>query len=159
MTDQHSRAGVPNVRVDRQGDVAHVVLANGPGGNALDLDTACALRDAIAAVTADPAVRAIVLRGEGERFCVGGDLRAFERAPIGANATCSMRAMTSLSRRPRLLKTKCRNMADSSNPRWKSTADKASAVTSLRVMPNAGYRAAPSRQDVVRIHESPDPTW
>ncbi len=85
MNYQYSRADAPRVRVDQQRDVAHVVLANGPGGNALDLETASALRDALHAVTTDSAVRTIVLRGEGERFCVGGDLRAFERAPMGEN--------------------------------------------------------------------------
>ncbi len=43
--------------------------------NAIDLDLACAFRDAIVSASNDAEVRAIVIAGEGSNFCSGGDLR------------------------------------------------------------------------------------
>jgi len=43
--------------------------------NSLDGPTKDALRDTLAQVAADPAVRAVVLTGSGKGFCVGQDLR------------------------------------------------------------------------------------
>ncbi|MFF5361735.1 enoyl-CoA hydratase/isomerase family protein [Streptomyces scabiei] len=65
------------VRVVRHPDAVVEVLLDDPGrGNALDLATAEALRDATARVAADPG-GAVLLRSSGDTFCVGGDLRAF----------------------------------------------------------------------------------
>ncbi len=44
--------------------------------NALDPHLAAALRDATAAAAEDPAVRAVLLTGNGGHFCVGGDVKA-----------------------------------------------------------------------------------
>lgn len=44
--------------------------------NALDADLARSLCDAIAAAAEDPSVRAVLLRGAGGHFCVGGDVKA-----------------------------------------------------------------------------------
>ncbi|MDT9594113.1 enoyl-CoA hydratase-related protein [Nocardioides zeae] len=59
-----------SVEVERQDAVAVVHL----GRPALDTPTKEALRDALADVGADPAVRAVVLTGRGRAFCVGQDL-------------------------------------------------------------------------------------
>jgi 2-(1,2-epoxy-1,2-dihydrophenyl)acetyl-CoA isomerase len=76
---------VTTVRVDSGGDgVTSIVLARPERGNALDLATAEALRDAVTEVLTAEATRTVVLRGDGDRFCVGGDLRAFADAPDGA---------------------------------------------------------------------------
>jgi 2-(1,2-epoxy-1,2-dihydrophenyl)acetyl-CoA isomerase len=80
--DQHPQR---NVRVDYAGGTAHVVLDRPDRDNALDLATALDLRDALREAVAGAGVRAIVLRAEGKRFSVGGDLRAFREAPPGAN--------------------------------------------------------------------------
>ncbi|WP_405622756.1 enoyl-CoA hydratase/isomerase family protein [Streptomyces sp. NBC_00076] len=65
------------VRVVRHPDTVVELLLDDPGrGNALDLPTAEALRDAAAQVAADPG-GAVLLRAAGGNFCVGGDLRAF----------------------------------------------------------------------------------
>lgn len=65
------------VRVVRHRDGVVELLLDDPGrGNALDLPTAEALRDAVAQITADPG-GAVLLRAAGGNFCVGGDLRAF----------------------------------------------------------------------------------
>ncbi|MDJ1159909.1 enoyl-CoA hydratase-related protein [Chelatococcus sp. SYSU_G07232] len=45
--------------------------------NAIDVEAACALRDAIAAIDVDGGVRAVLLRGEGRAFCAGGDISRF----------------------------------------------------------------------------------
>jgi enoyl-CoA hydratase/carnithine racemase len=47
--------------------------------NAIDAELASALRDAFEAAADDPAVRAVILTGEGTAFSAGGDLSRFER--------------------------------------------------------------------------------
>jgi 2-(1,2-epoxy-1,2-dihydrophenyl)acetyl-CoA isomerase len=65
------------VRVVRHPDgVVELRLEDPERGNALDLKTAEALRDAAVGVAADPG-GAVLLRAVGGTFCVGGDLRAF----------------------------------------------------------------------------------
>ncbi|BBC30365.1 Enoyl-CoA hydratase [Streptomyces graminofaciens] len=65
------------VRVVRHLDGVVELRLDDPGrGNALDLATAEALRDATAEMAADPG-GAVLLRAAGGTFCVGGDLRAF----------------------------------------------------------------------------------
>lgn len=73
-----------SVRVDEADGAVSIVLARPDRGNALDLELAEAFRDAVGAVLGAGTCRAIVLRGDGERFCVGGDLRAFADAPAGS---------------------------------------------------------------------------
>jgi 2-(1,2-epoxy-1,2-dihydrophenyl)acetyl-CoA isomerase len=65
------------VRVVRHREGIVELLLDDPGrGNALDLPTAEALRDAAAHIAQDPG-GAVLLRATGRNFCVGGDLRAF----------------------------------------------------------------------------------
>lgn len=74
------------VRVVRHPDgVVEVRLDDPRRGNALDLGTAEALRDATARVAADPG-GAVLLRAAGGTFCVGGDLRAFAGLGDGTSA-------------------------------------------------------------------------
>jgi len=47
--------------------------------NAIDAELAAALREAFEAAAGDPAVRAVILTGEGKAFSAGGDLSRFER--------------------------------------------------------------------------------
>jgi 2-(1,2-epoxy-1,2-dihydrophenyl)acetyl-CoA isomerase len=65
--------------------IATITLSRPERGNALDLATACRLKDAVVEAVDAPGARAIVLRGSGKRFCVGGDLQGFRAAEIGAN--------------------------------------------------------------------------
>ena len=64
--------------------VATVTLNRPEARNALNRPMIQELGDALAALDADPAARAIVLRGAGERaFCAGADLKGmFREAPI-----------------------------------------------------------------------------
>lgn len=58
---------------------ARITLAAPDRGNALDPDLAAALLDAVRRARADDA-RVVVLRGEGNAFCVGGDVGSFAAA-------------------------------------------------------------------------------
>ena len=57
--------------------VARLRLARPEAGNAVTGAMAREIMDAVGRCDRDPAVRAVLLTGEGRRFCVGGDLRAF----------------------------------------------------------------------------------
>lgn len=57
--------------------VATLTLNRPESLNALNLELIAALRDATARVEHDPAVRAVVIRGAGEHFMAGGDLKWF----------------------------------------------------------------------------------
>jgi 2-(1,2-epoxy-1,2-dihydrophenyl)acetyl-CoA isomerase len=62
--------------VDRNDGVVTLTMNRPDALNALDVPLKEALRDTLAAVSADPSVRAVVLTGAGTRaFCVGQDLR------------------------------------------------------------------------------------
>lgn len=60
--------------------IATVTLDRPEAGNAIDLPTARAFRDAIAQLADDPCVRVLVLAASGPRFCVGGDVRSMAAA-------------------------------------------------------------------------------
>ncbi|MCX7962564.1 MAG: enoyl-CoA hydratase [Burkholderiales bacterium] len=68
------------LRTERDGAVATVVFSNPPRMNAMTMDMWLALPPAIAALDADPAVRVIVLKGDGEKaFISGADISQFEK--------------------------------------------------------------------------------
>jgi 2-(1,2-epoxy-1,2-dihydrophenyl)acetyl-CoA isomerase len=71
-------AGRPRVRTEADGDVWRITLDRPEAGNALDPPMAHDLAAALAARPAD--TRVVLLLGEGERFCVGGDVRYFAGA-------------------------------------------------------------------------------
>ncbi|HEX2073117.1 MAG TPA: enoyl-CoA hydratase-related protein [Geodermatophilus sp.] len=75
MTSAHDR---PRVLTATDGDVWRITLDRPEAGNAIDLAMAAALGEALAA--RPEATRAVLLLGSGERFCVGGDVRAFAAA-------------------------------------------------------------------------------
>lgn len=68
------------VGVRVEGGVATVTLQRPAMGNALDLATSIALGDALESLDW-PSLSALVLRGSGNAFCVGGDLREMAAAP------------------------------------------------------------------------------
>lgn len=71
------------VRYERSGQVARIILERPDASNAFDLPATWALRDAIDAAAADAArddIAAVLLTGEGPRFCAGGDVRSFVAA-------------------------------------------------------------------------------
>ena len=56
----------------REGAVAHIRFNRPQALNALDVPMTVALRIACAEIEADPAVRALVIAGEGRAFLAGG---------------------------------------------------------------------------------------
>lgn len=71
------------VRIEREGTLAHVVLARPGALNALDLPMVAALRHALATVRDDDGVRAVLLRAEGNYFMAGGDIGFMRDAVAG----------------------------------------------------------------------------
>jgi 3-hydroxyacyl-CoA dehydrogenase len=68
------------VRVERRGPVAVLVIDN-PPVNAMGVAVRLALKGALDAAMADPAVDAVVLTGSGKHFSAGADIREFGAAP------------------------------------------------------------------------------
>src|SRR5262245_27341067 len=64
------------VEIESRGDVVVLRLSN-PPVNALAQGVRAALQDAIRAAYADPAVKAIVVTGEGRAFSAGADIAEF----------------------------------------------------------------------------------
>ena len=73
-------------------DGVAVLAFNRPdAGNGINLDMGRDLRDATATVAGDPAVRALLIRGNGKNFCVGGDLKHV--ASLGNGITPALREL------------------------------------------------------------------
>ncbi|MFS0715567.1 enoyl-CoA hydratase/isomerase family protein [Arthrobacter sp. 1P04PC] len=71
----------PGIRLDIDDDgVARLEVGIGERFNALDSDQWRALAAEARALAADPAVRAVVIRGAGGTFCSGSDLREWQDA-------------------------------------------------------------------------------
>jgi enoyl-CoA hydratase len=64
------------VIVEREGEICIVTLNRPAARNAVDGPTAQALADAFRAFDADDTARVAILRGTGEHFCGGADLKA-----------------------------------------------------------------------------------
>lgn len=69
------------VRLEVTDGVARLTMQRPGSGNAIDLEMAIALREAVATLRGDDQVGAVLIHGIGRSFCVGGDLRAFADAP------------------------------------------------------------------------------
>ncbi len=69
---------MPGVRSERDGPVATITLDRPERLNALDVPSMLALRRELEAAAAEPAIRAVLLRGAGAAFCAGGDVATME---------------------------------------------------------------------------------
>jgi enoyl-CoA hydratase len=86
------------VRSERKGAVAVLTLSRPEAMNALDQALLEALREAAERAGEDPAVRALVLTGEGRSFCVGADIQAMRAmSPAEAEAFSRMAALEALA--------------------------------------------------------------
>ncbi len=74
-------AAAPRVLTGRDGAIATVTLNRPHVRNALDLAMRQELEAALAALAADAAVRVVVLRGAGDHFCAGGDVKLMRELP------------------------------------------------------------------------------
>lgn len=70
------------VLLTRDGPVAALTLNRPAQRNCVDARVAAALRDALARIEADPAIRVAVLSGAGKVFCAGMDLKAFAAGEV-----------------------------------------------------------------------------
>jgi len=77
------------VVVERDSALATVTINRPERRNSLDAATKVALRDALAGVAADTAVRAVVLTGAGDHFCAGQDLGEHAGALEAGGATAA----------------------------------------------------------------------
>ena len=66
-----------HVRVEKEGPVLSVTLARPERRNAITVAMYAALADAVEQATADPAIRIVIFRGEGQDFAAGNDLADF----------------------------------------------------------------------------------
>ena len=85
MTEQNEQTNQADaaraVLVERHAGWAEVILNRPERRNAMEGVLVAQLRDAVRALSADPEIRAIVLRGAGGSFCSGLDLKAFNVEP------------------------------------------------------------------------------
>jgi 2-(1,2-epoxy-1,2-dihydrophenyl)acetyl-CoA isomerase len=72
------------VRLYKDGVIANVVLNRPEVFNAFDLEMAEALGRHLVALAFDEHIRGIVITGEGQAFCAGGDLKWVQSFPQGA---------------------------------------------------------------------------
>ncbi len=83
MSDYELTGGYQAIKLYRRGGVAKIELNRPERMNAWDEQLGVELRDAVQAVGADPAVRAVLVTGAGRAFSSGADLKA--RAPQTAD--------------------------------------------------------------------------
>lgn len=74
-------AAYANIKLERDGPVARLVLNRPDRRNALTHAMMLELEDCFATLRDDPGCRAVVLRGAGGHFCAGGDLDAMADMP------------------------------------------------------------------------------
>jgi 3-hydroxyacyl-CoA dehydrogenase len=77
----------PVVRLEKDGEIG-VIIVNYPPVNALGPGVSEGIDETLNAANADPAIKAMVLMGDGRSFIAGADIRGFgtgrKRAPIGS---------------------------------------------------------------------------
>ncbi len=67
----------PIVTFEVRDHVGHITLNRPDAANAINLELSKELLDCTLRCAEEPAIRAVVIRGNGKLFCAGGDLRAF----------------------------------------------------------------------------------
>ncbi|MEU6975332.1 MULTISPECIES: enoyl-CoA hydratase-related protein [unclassified Streptomyces] len=90
----------PQLTVTVADEVATVVIANPAKRNTMTAGMWRALPELLAPLAADPAVRALVLTGEGETFCAGADISAL-REPGDEQQALAVRAEEALAAFPK----------------------------------------------------------
>ena len=75
MSEQHSASG--KLIVGRDGPVTTITLNRPHAHNALDREVSAELNEVIKEINVDRECRIMVLRGAGETFCAGDDIKEF----------------------------------------------------------------------------------
>jgi isohexenylglutaconyl-CoA hydratase len=70
-----------HIRLEAKGPVLHLWLNRPEVKNAMSAKMVGEIAATFAAIAGDRAVRVVVLRGEGETFCAGGDIKSMSAAP------------------------------------------------------------------------------
>jgi 2-(1,2-epoxy-1,2-dihydrophenyl)acetyl-CoA isomerase len=78
---QPADPGAPAARLTVEGGLGHLRLARPDAANSIDLAMVADLDAAARRCAADPDLRALLITGEGARFCAGGDITLFARDP------------------------------------------------------------------------------
>lgn len=90
----------PSLLYTASGGLAEIAISNPARRNAMTLGMWRALPEMIARAEADPAIRAVVLTGEGDTaFCAGADISQFGEARTGEAATAAYDAAVSAGNR------------------------------------------------------------
>ena len=76
--------GTPTILTARADGVATITLNRPEVRNALDMTMRRDLEAALVALDADPGVRVVVVRGAGDHFCAGGDVKLMRDNPMTA---------------------------------------------------------------------------
>ncbi len=69
--------GYEQLKLEIREGLAHLTFDRPEKGNAMTPEMAHELAEAATAITEDPRVRAVLVRGAGSNFCVGGDVKFF----------------------------------------------------------------------------------
>src|SRR5208337_2470133 len=76
-----------SVKISREAEIACVILNRPRAFNAMDRDLVECFAGQLITLAADPEVRGIVISGQGQAFCAGGDLKYFQATPEGSART------------------------------------------------------------------------
>lgn len=82
------------IELDVRDGVAVLAFNRPDAGNGINLELGRDFRDATAQVAGDASVRALLIRGNGKNFCVGGDLKHF--SSLGDGITPALRELADL---------------------------------------------------------------
>ncbi|SMC27579.1 short chain enoyl-CoA hydratase [Desulfacinum hydrothermale DSM 13146] len=125
------------VRLERMGPIAHLVLDHPQTRNALSLSVIEAIMTRLDEVGRDPAVRVLILRGEGPAFCAGHNLKEMiaPEADLHAHrrlfSTCS-RMMLQLHRLPQIVIAQVHGIATAAGCQLVAACDLAVAESGAR---------------------------
>jgi enoyl-CoA hydratase/carnithine racemase len=87
------------VRIESEGDILTVTLADVENRNALGAVVVNGLCDALERANADPALRAVVVTNEGSTFCAGANLKEQSGAARGARPGVGFEELLALIQR------------------------------------------------------------
>ncbi len=89
------------VALEISAGIARLRLNRPEASNGMNVEFLKALHEAALACHADPAVRVVLLTGEGRNFCAGGDIHTFESKGPTSPTICARPRPGCNWRRPR----------------------------------------------------------